>query len=159
MQPRIASIALSLALTTGLTAQMSGAYTIDPTGTGTRNFKSFLEAGKALFAQNVGGPVKILVAPGTYTESFFLLPLVGVSSTNTVTFQALLPGTVKLLGNPADTLVMFSGLSWMINAWYVLDGLEFVSAPGAAIRSGEFTQDIEIENCIFRGAQDRKSVV
>ena len=152
MQPRIASTAFALALTSGLCAQMSGGYTIDPTGSGARNFKTFLDAGKAVFAQGISGSVIFLVTPGSYNESFFLLPVTGASSTSTITFKSLIPGTVKLTGVAGDTITFFAGLSWFINSWYVLDGLEFVSAPGSAIRSGEWTQDIEVRNCTFAAA-------
>src|SRR5262245_56541762 len=105
MQPRIASLALSFAFAASITtlpAQLSGSYSVDPAGSGARNFKTLLDAGKSVFAQGISGPVLFLIAPGTYTESWFLLPTSGMSSTNTVTFRALIPGSVKLIGGPGD---------------------------------------------------------
>ena len=73
-------------------AQLSGTYTIDPAGTGTRNFKSFSSAVAAL-SGGVSGPVLFRVTPATYYESVSLPAVTGVSATSTIRFVAV--------GNPA----------------------------------------------------------
>lgn len=65
---------------------LSGAYTIDPAGSGSSNFRSFAEAWFFLNSCGVGGPVTISVAPGTYNERLVLREVSGMSATNTVTF-------------------------------------------------------------------------
>jgi hypothetical protein len=69
-------------------AQLSGAYTIDPNGSGSKNYKTFALATAAL-ASGVSGPVVFSVAPATYNEAVTINPATGMSSTNTVTFAAI----------------------------------------------------------------------
>lgn len=136
----------------GVCAQMSGAYNIDPAGSGARNFKTFTAATKQLFLEGVNGPVTFIVAAGTYNESFFLLPVQGASSANTITFFHPIPGSVKLVGTQGDTVTLFAGLSWYRNGYYVFDGMEFASSVAGAVRGGEYTDEVEFRNCTFQAA-------
>ena len=51
---------------------MSGTYSIDANGKGTRNFKTFSDAIFSLRAQGVNNSVEFEVADGTYNESLDL---------------------------------------------------------------------------------------
>ena len=64
----LGSCGTGLALTTPLFAQLSGSYTIDPSGTGTNNYTSFTSAISALSTSGVSGAVTFNVKQGTYTE-------------------------------------------------------------------------------------------
>jgi PKD repeat protein len=67
---------------------MAGTYTINgglPTG-GT-NFNNFTDCATALGGCGVGGAVTINIVPGTYTETFTINTISGVSASNTVTFN------------------------------------------------------------------------
>lgn len=79
---------------------MSGAYTINPTGTGTRNYTSFTNAVSALACGGVSGPVVFSVAGATYTEQVSVPPINGTSATNTVLFDGG-------LGNIATRVITF----------------------------------------------------
>lgn len=71
---------------TTLYAPLNGAYTVGPTG----NFTTLAAAATALSAGGLTGPVVFTVAPGTYTDRVILNgPLIGGSSTNTVTFDGV----------------------------------------------------------------------
>ena len=74
-------------------AQMSGTYTINPSGSGTSNYTSFTAAVAALTTNGVNGAVVFNVSQGTYTEQLTIPAVSGTSTTNTITFQA----------NPANT--------------------------------------------------------
>ena len=77
------------------TAQLSGNYTIDPQGSGTRNYTTFAAATAALKA-GVSGPVVFSVASTTFKEGVSITSAIhGASAVNTVTFTA--PGNPTTL--------------------------------------------------------------
>ena len=70
---------------TSLFAPMSGNYTIGGTGA---DFATFTAAVAALSTGGVAGPVRFIVAAGTYNENPVINgPIIGTSSTNTVNFD------------------------------------------------------------------------
>ncbi len=83
---RLAAAALVL-LSLPVFSQLSGTYTIDPSGTGTTNYASFTAAVSALTTSGVSGPVTFNVAAGTYSEQISIGAITGSSATNRVTFQ------------------------------------------------------------------------
>jgi len=88
-----------------LAPALSGTFTIDPAGSGTTNFTSFSAAVTALNSSGVCGPVTFNVAASTFTENITLATIVGVSSTNTVTFLG--KGRTKtVLTSPGNTIAM-----------------------------------------------------
>ena len=142
----------ALLLCAGLAAQpLSGNYSIPG------NYKTFTAAAAALQSNGVSGPVTFVVVPGTYTESFSLPPVQGASSTNTITFRSIIPGKVQLKGASGDTVTFATGTSNQPTAWYVLEGIEFTSGPGYAIKRNKYCHDIEIKECIFRAAHGSSS--
>jgi hypothetical protein len=136
-------------------AQMSGNYTIDPAGSGNRNFQTFAAATAALAQNGVSGPVVLSVASGTFTESWSISPITGTSTTNTVTFRSATPGFLKLTklrASGGDMITINAGVNHVI-----FDGLTFDTVSGAAVMNALFqssptrltVDDIEIENCNF----------
>ena len=83
---RLAAAALVL-LSLPVFSQLSGTYTINPSGTGTTNYASFSAAVTALTTSGVSGPVTFNVAAGTYSEQIVIGAITGSSATNHVTFQ------------------------------------------------------------------------
>jgi len=83
---RLVAAALVL-LSLPVFSQLSGTYTIDPSGTGTTNYASFTAAVSALTTSGVSGPVTFNVAAGTYSEQIVIGAITGSSATNRVTFQ------------------------------------------------------------------------
>lgn len=65
---------------------MSGNYTINPTGTGNRNFTSFTNAVNALIARGIAGPVIFNIVKATFTERIVIPEINGASSTNRISF-------------------------------------------------------------------------
>jgi len=65
-------------------AQLSGTYTIGPSG----NHTSFTAAVSALTTSGISGPVVFNITPGTYNEQITIPSITGSSSTNTITFQS-----------------------------------------------------------------------
>jgi hypothetical protein len=80
---------------------MNGIYTIDPNGTGVRNFTSFGNAITALNATGISGPVTFNVAAATYNEQLVFTPVLGASAANTITFDG---GT----GNAASRILTYA---------------------------------------------------
>lgn len=68
-------------------AQLSGSYTINASGSGSKNYKTFAAAVSALNSSGVSGPVVFNVAFGTYTEQVTLNYVSGSSSSNTIKFK------------------------------------------------------------------------
>ncbi|MDZ7845812.1 MAG: hypothetical protein U5L96_02975 [Owenweeksia sp.] len=69
------------------TNQLSGTYTIGGPA-GPTNFPTLDSAVSVLNTCGVSGPVTFNIASGTYNEQVMIGAIAGVSSTNTVTFQA-----------------------------------------------------------------------
>lgn len=68
---------------------LSGIYTIDPNGSGSRNFTSFNEAVNVAQIATIGGPTIFQVASGTYNEQVLIPQLPGLSAARPVTFDGL----------------------------------------------------------------------
>ena len=68
-----------------LHAQLSGSYTIGPTG----NYSTFNAAVNALTSQGIAGAVTFLAEPGTYTDNISLCIITNASYQNRITFQSL----------------------------------------------------------------------
>ncbi len=141
-----------LFLAGGAAAQLSGTYTIGPSG----NYKTFTAAASDLASKGVKGPVTFLVPPFKFSESFVLRYVPGASKTNKVTFKSIVPRMAKLSGVSGPTLTFAKGSSTAPVAWYVIDGFEFTGGPGYAIAGNQYDYDIEIENCSFLPAHKGK---
>ena len=66
---------------------MRGAYTIDPAGSGPRNFISFTTALQALGPAGIDSAIVFNVADGDYYEMLQIGSISGASAVNTITFQ------------------------------------------------------------------------
>jgi len=75
-------------------SRLEGTYTVNPDGQGERNFKNITAAVRSLAKRGVSGPVKLVVAPGTYQEAVVLDPIRGVDEDSRVTFAAGVRGKV-----------------------------------------------------------------
>jgi gliding motility-associated-like protein len=80
---------------------IKGVYTINPAGTGSRNFPSF-KAAVAAMECGIAGEVIFDVVPGTYTEQVYMHRIPGASDTSRVTFRSQ-------NGNPASVVLTFAG--------------------------------------------------
>lgn len=140
------SLLAAVACTAALPAQLSGTYTIDPSGAA--NFRSFTEAVNAMFVAGINGPVDVAVLPGTYTESVLVPPIPGTDQ-HRITFRAVVgAGTVQLNGAAGNTFALL-GVAFAKNSSITWDGFDFVSAPGHAISGSTFCENMEIRNCTF----------
>ena len=106
---------------------LSGIYTIDPAGSGARNFTTFTAAITAL---NVGiaGSVTFNVADGaTFTSSALNITTTGTAA-NTITFQQSGTGTKPVVN------VTSSGYLIKVNGgdYFTFDGLSIVNSSGSA---------------------------
>ncbi len=100
-------------------AGLSGTYTINPSGSGSSNFKRFGEADSALINCGVSGKVTFNVASGTYNEQIIIPNSIsGLSASNNVTFQSA-------TGNASDVNLTFSA-NTTNNFTLRLDGATFI---------------------------------
>lgn len=140
--PHLLSVSL-LALSSTLTAQMSGTYLINPLlPLGAQTFPTFADATAALASQGIGGPVEFLVYDdgGDYTESnpfvtsngqfgvtsdavLTMTQWTGASASNRVTFRAA-PGERPVLDATGRSI----GVFWGGADYVTLEGLEICNA-------------------------------
>jgi hypothetical protein len=76
-------------LTISICPAMFGAYTIDPAGTGNRNFTTFNAAVSSLICAGISDNVTFTVAPGTYNEQVSIPNIQGSSATQTILFDGV----------------------------------------------------------------------
>ena len=109
----VVSLALVLALAVAGGAQMSGTYTVDPSGSGPTNFTTMGAAIGAL-SGGVSGPVTVNVKPTTYPGILVLTPIPGTSSVNTVSFttQGPTPAIIDGTGSGFGMFVL-DGTAWV----------------------------------------------
>ncbi|MBN2489653.1 MAG: right-handed parallel beta-helix repeat-containing protein [Planctomycetes bacterium] len=123
-------------------AQLSGNYTLDPNGSGPRNYTTFAGASAAL-AAGVSGPVVFQVAPVTFSEwvSFNAVP--GASATNTIRFVAT--------GAPA-VIRAGTSIALALNscAFFVFENLEFDCSGTYCLNSSQ-ANDNTFRHCKFSG--------
>jgi len=101
-----------------VTTALNGSYTIDPAGSGSRNFQTFALANTALQA-GVSGAVTFNVASTTFNEAVVIAPATGASATNTITFVAT--GSPAVIdANSASNGLTISGAC----SYYIFDNLE-----------------------------------
>ena len=150
---RLLTLAGALLLSTSLAhAQMSGNYSINGSKpTGGRSFKTFDAATKQLFIAGQSGPVTMTVTPGTYNESWLVLPS-GSSTTRRLTFRGVLRGLSKLQSTGAIT-IFFPALTPKFQVSHVtLENLDYVTtgtASAHAILFAKGNKNHLIKNCTF----------
>lgn len=144
---------LNLAPKSGF-AQLSGSYTIDPSGSG--NFLSVSEAFAAVQSAGLSGPVILSVVPGTYTVHDSLYNVPGLSAVNSL---ALTSAT----GNPADVVFSYTATSLKNNFILRLKRVDGVKIGGIhflaqgnlyqrAIEIADSTTNTTLDGNIFEGS-------
>ncbi|MCX6352165.1 MAG: hypothetical protein NTX03_09920 [Bacteroidetes bacterium] len=83
--------------TTLIASPMSGIYTINPSGSGTKNFTSFTSAVKMLNDSGVNGAVFFNITDGYYNEQIEISKISGASASNTITFQSQSKDSTKVI--------------------------------------------------------------
>ena len=121
---------------------MSGVYTINKTGSGTRNYKSFGEADTAMMTRGLAAAVTFNVADGNYTEgllNFSKTKIAGTSASNTITFQGNpLDSNFVVLGNAGTDFQLDSMSNFIIRKMRI--NKRITMGPGNC-------GNITIENC------------
>ena len=116
--------ASTVTINTGLT----GNYTIGATG----DFADFGAAVASLVTFGVCGPVVFDIEDGTYTEQVTLTEVLGMSATNTVTFQSL-------NANPALVTLSYTGTSTADNFVVSMDGGDHYLFRNLTLTNGGLT--------------------
>ncbi len=107
---------------------MDGIYTINPSGTGNRNFVDFTTAYNALAIAGVCGNVIFDVASGTYNEQLSMFNIQGVSSTSTVTFRSA-------SGDSTDVVLQYASTSALDNYVVQFSAIEYIRFERMTIRN------------------------
>ena len=132
---------------------MSGAYTIDPFGSGTTNYPTFSDAVNDLNNFGICGPVTFNVAGGLYPEQVNIGNIVGASANNTITFQAdpnnVSPVELSFSGSSSDNYVVrMNGCNYV-----TFDGIDILSSGSyctAFLLEGGASNN-QIMNCNMNG--------
>lgn len=134
---------LNISLCTGL----SGVYQI---GGATPDFLTLTEAADALNTCGVIGPVTLNIAPGLYNETIELHPLLGASSTNTVTFNGGASSLVTILADTNTTgngVIEFKGADYVTIKNVTIKNINPIDAWG--IHLMDTSNYITIDSCKF----------
>jgi hypothetical protein len=114
----LVALILFLALSSTSFAQLSGSYSVGPSGT----YSTIDAAITALNQNGVSGPVTFLIQGGTYTPpagGYLLSAVTGMSSSNTVTFKPASGATVTISGTTNNGTAIFAIDG---GKYYIIDG-------------------------------------
>jgi len=98
-----------------LKASLSGNYTI---GGSSPDFASIGEAITSIEQTGVCGPIVFNIRSGNYNEQLIIPEIIGVSETNTITFQSE-------SGDSTDVVITYSSDDWNENFTVRLDGADY----------------------------------
>lgn len=131
-----------------VSAQLSGNYTINPSGSGTSNYTSITAALTALSSSGVNGPVVFTISSGTYNEDIrFTSNPSGISATNTITFRGV--GKHKVTIKDSYPLYL-SSTDYIRVEDVTLDG----STYGLYMSSSDYCN---VTNCIIKASTTSSS--
>jgi hypothetical protein len=135
---------------------MSGNYTINPSGSGSTNYTSFLAATVALNTNGVSGPVVFTVSPATYNAQVSISGIPGASATNTITFDG---GA----GNASSVILTYNSTSSSSRHTLRIDNAQWIRIRNMSIiASGtqawpvhiyNNASNLQISNCIISCTQ------
>ena len=114
---------------------ISGAYTINPSGSGSTNYLSFSAAAVDLNNCGVSGPITFTVAPGTYTEKLTLTNVLGTSAVNTITFDGLDSAACIITYNQTVAAANPAVINLIGTSYVTIKNLKII-ATGASTCSG-----------------------
>ncbi|QHS62962.1 T9SS type B sorting domain-containing protein [Chitinophaga agri] len=126
---------------------IKGVYTINPAGSGSRNFPSFVAAVAAMEC-GIAGEVIFDVVPGTYTEQVYMHKIPGASDTSRVTFRSQ-------NGNPASVILTYAGTSAR-NYVLRLDSASYITYKNITITASDAANGRAV---VFGGTAVRDSLV
>jgi len=132
-----------LLLTSSLSAQLNGTYTVGPTGT----YTTLAAAITALQTNGVSGPVFMDIQSGTYTGNWSVPAITGASATNTITFRS------QALNNTAVVLVPLVAtqpvLGFMGSSHVTLQWVRISATNADAVRLSGVVNNARVLNCIL----------
>ena len=119
-------------------------YTIGGTSP---DFTTFREAISTIKASEICGPVVFNIRSGNYNEQLILREIIGVSETNTITFQSE-------TGNSSDVVISYASNDWGNNFTVKLDGADHVIFKDLTIEATGVNYGTVIE--IINGAKSNQ---
>jgi PKD repeat protein len=129
-------------------AQLSGTYSIGPSG----NYTSVAAAASALNSQGVSGPVVFNVASGTYSGKVTLNAITGTSATNTIQFiGASNTNTIITRGSTSSAdraTILFAGADYV--TFKNFDIVNTGASYGTVIHFRNSSDYNVVENCKVR---------
>jgi hypothetical protein len=139
-------------------AQLSGTYTIDPSGSGTTNYTTISSAISALTTSGVNGATVFNIKQGTYTEQVSFGAYAGASAANTITFKSDVTNTAPVIITfaPTSSAITSNYTVQFNNAAYIkLDGLTVETIGTTYGRlvnmTGTSNNVVTVDNCTFNG--------
>ena len=119
-----------------LSPAISGTYTINPSGSGASNFKTFTDAVNTMKSYGICGPVVFNVSAGTYKERIVIPAIAGASATNTITFNGCSASTKPIITNAAVATTDMNAIT--------LDGADYVTIKCFTIENTGATYGIGV---------------
>lgn len=133
-----------------MVAGMSGVYTINPSGSGSRNFTTFNLAKTALTGTGgVTGPVQFNVSNGTYNEQLALSAITGASATNRIRFVSVSgDSNACQLSNSGTYTLQYTGVNYVT---FQEIGIINTSTYGLYMPASYTNTNDSFVNCQFKG--------
>lgn len=142
----------SLFLLIGLSgfAQLSGTYTINPSGSGSKNYQTFGAAVDSLNANGISSSVVFEVSDGNYNEQIELKYVSGSSSSKTITFKGGDSSKVRLYYNCSryDAVVKINAANYFRFEGMTIETTN--SSYGYSVQVSGGSENIRIESCILK---------
>jgi hypothetical protein len=131
-----------LTVKTPCLATLSGAYTVDPAGSGATNFTTLASAVGALNSCGITGPVTLNIASGAFTADLYLSDIPGSTPLKKVTFNGA-PNLATTITTPLGGGAVFT-LDGAKNI--AIQNLRLVNTAGSVIRFTNNADSNSVEN-------------
>ncbi|MCX6351555.1 MAG: hypothetical protein NTX03_06825 [Bacteroidetes bacterium] len=140
-------------------APISGTYTINPSGSGSRNVKTFNAAVQLLRDSGVNGAVVFNVADGKYSERIIIPSINGASLINNITFISATKDSTKVIldsknsGKINNYTLLLDGAKYFNFQNITIMRSDSVNAIYARVVEIAGSKNISFNGCIFNGVK------
>lgn len=133
-------------------AQMSGVYTINPSGSGTKNYKTFTAAVSALNSSGVNGAVTFNVSNNSYNEQIEFKYVSGSSTSNTISFKGSDSSKVRLWYDCSqyESVIKINAAEHFVFEGMTIQSTNNTYGYGLHLTSG--AENVTVKNCVVRVA-------
>ncbi|MBK0404965.1 hypothetical protein I5M27_18390, partial [Adhaeribacter sp. BT258] len=132
--------------TTPVLVPLNGTYTLNQSGSGSRNFTSFTDAITSLNENGISGSVTFNVTAGqTFSENVPAITATGIPG-STITFQKSGSGANPIISSAGTTSSSDAGITIAGGDYFTFDGIDISIASGSALEYGYLIRNASASN-------------